>query len=426
MAHFEDCKFYRQRACLNGVHCGFRHNEASRHTERLCNRWAAGYTCDGRCNLRHPSAAEIAALAAAPPPASAATAAAFVRPSPSSQQPPNSSRPSAAAAAAAAAEAEAAAAEAAAAAAAAVVRPAPSRQQPPKKSRPPAAAAAAAAAAVAAAEAAAAAAIKARAPPCRFYARGLCTKGRACPFFHAPSAQQVPAERTAPESSWGPAPTTLRGAAAAARKATAASEARAASGEERRKHKGGAAGKREPGVTERPRKMVLNSGGGGLGVSVEADAAAKRRAAEILQKHRLTSSTPAKEAGSRGGMHIRGAARTQPSDKKSCAETSGQRQPRPPTGRHSGHSSTALASPLEAAEASSKGRTIPADNNGKNTGAKTGKRVGEQEEAAGAEEAPACEGAVLLAPSPKKQATEEIPSTTARAATKAVGKLQNT
>ncbi|CAN0438241.1 unnamed protein product [Ectocarpus sp. 8 AP-2014] len=125
-------------------------------------------------------------------------------------------------------------------------------------------------------------------------------------------------------------------------------------------------------------------------------------------------------------MHVRGEARTQPSDKKICTETSGQRQPQPPTGRHSGHSSTALASPPEAAEASSKGRTIPADNNGKNTGAKTGKRVGEQEEAAGAEEAPACKGAVLHPPSPKKQAIEETPPTTARAATKAVGKSQNT
>ncbi|CAN0233043.1 unnamed protein product [Ectocarpus sp. 12 AP-2014] len=302
---------------IAGVQCGFRHNEASRHTERLCNRWAA-------------AAAEAAA-----------------------------------------------------------------------------------------------AAIKARAPPCRYYARGLCTKGRACPFFHAPSAQQVPAEPTAPESSRRPAPTTLRGAAAAARKTAAASGARAASGEKWRQQKGGAAGKREAGGTERPRKTVKNSGGG-LGVSVEADAAAKRRAAEILQKHRLTSSTPAKEAGSRGGMHVRGAARTHHSDKKICAETSGQRQSRPPTGRHSGHSSTALASPPEAAEASSKVRTIPADNNGKNTGAKSGKRVGEQEEAAGAEEAPACEGAVLHAPSPKKQAIEETPSTTARAATKAVGKLKNT
>ncbi|CBN79807.1 expressed unknown protein [Ectocarpus siliculosus] len=303
---------------IPGVHCGFRHNEASRHTERLCNRWAA------------------------------------------------------------------------------------------------------------AAAAAAAAAIKARAPPCRFYARGLCTKGKACPFFHAPSAQQAPAERTAPESSRRPAPTTLRGAAAAARKAAAASGARAASGEEWRQQKGGAAGKREAGGTERPRKTVVKNSGGGLGVSVEADPAAKRRAAEILQKHRLTSSTPAKEAGSRGGMHVKGATRTQPSDKKICTDTSGQRQPRPPTGRHSGHSSTALASPPEAAEALSKGRTIPADNNGKNTGAKTGKRVGEQEEAAGAEEAPACEGAVLHAPSPKKQAIEETPPTTARAATKALGTLQNT
>ncbi|CAN0504028.1 unnamed protein product, partial [Ectocarpus sp. 8 AP-2014] len=234
------------------------------------------------------------------------------------------------------------------------------------------------------------------------------------------------AERTAPESSRRPAPTTLRGAAAAARKAAAASGARAASGEEWRQQKGGAAGKREAGGTERPRKTVVKNSGGDLGASVEADAAAKRRAAEILQKHRLTSSTPAKEAGSRGGMHVRGKARTQPSDKKICTETSGQRQPRPPTGRHSGHSSTALASPPEAAEASSKGRTIPADNNGKNTGAKTGKRVGEQEEAAGAEEAPACEGAVLHAPSPKKQAIEETPPTTAWAATKAVGQLQNT
>ncbi|CAN0392830.1 unnamed protein product, partial [Ectocarpus sp. 12 AP-2014] len=306
---------------IAGVHCGFRHNEASRHTERLCNRWAA------------------------------------------------------AAAAAAAAEA---------------------------------------------------AAIKARAPPCRFYARGLCAKGMACPFFHAPSAQQPPAERTAPESSRWPAPTSLRGAAAAARKIAGASGARAASGEKWRQQKGGAAGKREPGGTERPRKTVVNSGGGGLGISVEADAAAKRRAAEILQKHRLTSSTPAKEAGSRGGMHVRGAARTQPSDKKMCTETSGQRQPRPPAGRHGGHSSTALVSPPEAAKASSKGRTIPADNNGKNTGVKSGKRVGEQKEAPGAEEAPACEGAVLHAPSPKKQAIEETPSTTARAATKAVGTLQNT
>ncbi|CAM9964406.1 unnamed protein product [Ectocarpus fasciculatus] len=146
------------------------------------------------------------------------------------------------------------------------------------------------------------------------------------------------------------------------------------------------------------------------------------------------------EAGSRGGMRVRGEPRTQPSGKKICTETSGQRQPPPPppNGRHSGHSSAAFSSPPEAvaavAAASSKGRTMLADNSGKKAEAK--KRKGaEQEEAAealtasctgGAEEAPACEGAVVHAPSPKQQAIEGTPSTSARAATKAVGNLQDT
>lgn len=73
-------------------------------------------------------------------------------------------------------------------------------------------------------------------------------------------------------------PTTLRGAAAAARK------------QQRGARQGGVgtAGAGWAGGDGRPGKVpaASNGGGGGDGVPTEADAAAKARAADILQKHR--------------------------------------------------------------------------------------------------------------------------------------------
>lgn len=119
----------------------------------------AGCVCDGRCNLRHPSAADLAALAARPPPRA---------------------------------------------------RRAPSAHQ--QQRSPPASTATAAAADTPTA---------AKAPPCKFHLQGRCVKGSACPFFHAAPAVSLPAPapapaRVAPQRSAG---LTLHTAAAAARKA---------------------------------------------------------------------------------------------------------------------------------------------------------------------------------------------------------------
>ncbi|CAN0151411.1 unnamed protein product [Ascophyllum nodosum] len=47
-----------------GPNCIFRHNKLACSTVEICKRWASGYVCDGRCNLRHPSGAELAAMKA--------------------------------------------------------------------------------------------------------------------------------------------------------------------------------------------------------------------------------------------------------------------------------------------------------------------------------------------------------------------------
>ncbi|CAM9937808.1 unnamed protein product, partial [Sphacelaria rigidula] len=112
-----------------GLNCGFRHSEAASNTERICNRWAAGYVCDGRCNLRHPSAAELAV----PPP----TPIHHRRPRPVFTPP----------------------------------------QQPPHQSLN-----------LTTTPKAPAAEAGVGAPPCRFYAQGRCVKGSTCPFLHTPQA----------------------------------------------------------------------------------------------------------------------------------------------------------------------------------------------------------------------------------------------
>ncbi|CAN0398208.1 unnamed protein product, partial [Ascophyllum nodosum] len=47
-----------------GPNCIFRHNELACLTIEVCMRWASGYVCDGRCDLRHPSVAELEAMEA--------------------------------------------------------------------------------------------------------------------------------------------------------------------------------------------------------------------------------------------------------------------------------------------------------------------------------------------------------------------------
>ncbi|CAM9506600.1 unnamed protein product, partial [Discosporangium mesarthrocarpum] len=45
-----------------GLHCKFRHNEKASNTSQTCPIWSVGRVCDGRCNLRHPTARELMQL----------------------------------------------------------------------------------------------------------------------------------------------------------------------------------------------------------------------------------------------------------------------------------------------------------------------------------------------------------------------------
>eukprot|EP00752_Nemacystus_decipiens_P007509 g6710.t1 len=298
MAHFEDCKFFLRGACVNGPKCGFRHNEASCHTERLCNRWAAGYTCDGRCNLRHPSATEIAAIAAAgagaarPPPTTAVRAV-----------PPRQHQ------------------------ALAMPHSKFQQQQQQQQQQP---------------TVVGGSTFNSAPPPCRFHARGRCAKGDACPFFHAPRgggasastvspAAAVETTRAGSRARQDQDPTTLRGAAAAARKRQQRT-LEGPFGENGSRQGVGTAGPGWGGGGDARtgnRAAANNGGSGGGGVPTGADAMAKARAADILQKHRLTSSAPAVEAGARGGMRVRQHPSAEPQGKKACTASPAQRRQSP-------------------------------------------------------------------------------------------------
>lgn len=142
--------------------------------------------------------------------------------------------------------------------------------------------------------AAAAAPFKSTTPPCRFHARGLCAKGDACPFFHASPAAQAPTptptpaewESETPAGRSRPDPTTLRGAAAAAQKKQQWQQAFGGKVGKNGTQRGArAAGVGWGGGAARSGRAAANNGRGGS-VWTGADAAAKARAADILQKHR--------------------------------------------------------------------------------------------------------------------------------------------
>ncbi|CAM9270588.1 unnamed protein product, partial [Scytosiphon promiscuus] len=271
----------------------------------------------------------------------------------------------------------------------------------------------------------------ATAPPCRFHARGLCAKGNACPFLHAPprtarvaaaaaanastATARTPAEKGGRGGKTYPAPNTLRGAAAAARKAADSGKtAAAAPGSRIAGQKGGrqaarpAAGAGWGGVAAAAAGGAAagRAGGGGtgdLGVKAETDAAAaKGRAAEILQKHRLSSSAAALDAKSRGGMSVQGGP---PMGKKVRTEPPLRRQPQRPA------TSGDANAPAQKDPEKQAGKGLSLE--GKEAQWDCGEEGewGKADASAGADGAPACDGAVARVPSerPRHEKPRERP-----------------